>query len=357
MVYEKRLTFRKGEFIHMGQVRKKEAISAMKLLGIDRRQLIFLGYPDFGTFSIFRYFWRGIKPYKSMFTRVNSVPYKDDLSYGKPYTGQSILQDFESVLTSFRPTKIFVSHPMDVNSDHKTAYLFLEIALADLSGNLPRPKIYTYLIHWKGWPLPRHYHPELSLLPPEDLRDSCLKWSKYDLSGQELEKKHKAVLCYKSQTQSSAFYLFAFARKNELIGCFPEIGLVKDNSAIAPSANRCVTYELSGDRLLIRVAKSKNSGSKLNTLIYLFGYNYKIPFERMPKIRIITRSKKFKIFDGKKRLDYKEGIVSMADNEVIISVPLALLGDPDFLLASVKKYNKEPCVDGVGFRRVILRRI
>lgn len=356
MVYEKRLTFRKGEFIHMGQVRKKEAINAMKLLGIDRRNLIFLGYPDFGTFSIFRYFWQGVKPYKSMFTRVNSVPYKDELSYGNPYIGQSILQDFEYILTSYRPTKIIVSHPLDVNSDHKTAYLFLEIALADLSSHLPRPKIYTYLIHWKGWPLPRHYHPELPLLPAQDLRDSCLQWYKYDLSEQELGRKHKAVLCYKSQTQSSAFYLFAFARKNELLGSFPEINLVPGNSAVPASVSRCVNYELAGGRLLIKIAKGKNFGNKLNTLIYLFGHSYKTPFERMPKIRIVTRSKKFKIFDGKKRLDYKEGIVSISDSEAIISVPLVLLGGPDFLLASVKKYNKEPCVDGLGFRKVNLRR-
>jgi LmbE family N-acetylglucosaminyl deacetylase len=368
IVYEKRLTFRKGEFLYMGNVRRKEAINAMQLLGVDTQKLIFLGYPDFGTFSMFRYFWQRDKPYKSMLTRVCNVPYKNNLSYGEPYVGQSILRDLEYILTAYRPTKIFVSHPLDINADHKALYLFLEVALADVSNYLPRPKIYTYLIHWKGWPLPRNYHPELPWLPSEELSNSQLQWSKYELTPQELEKKYKAVLYYKSQTQISAFYLLAFARKNELFGCYPEINpgvnaLAQEinppeaHGSGAPVTNtHCCTYELAGDSLLIRISKRKSFGNRLNTMMYLFGYNYKIPFDQMPKIRIITRSKKFKIFDGKKKVDWKDTLITLRSDELIVKVPLTLLGDPDFVLVSVNSYSKEPCVDGLGFRKVNIRR-
>ena len=64
IVYEKRLTVRKGEFVHMGEVRKKEALAAMNFLGVNKNDLVFLGYPDFGTFNMFSEYWASKKPYK-----------------------------------------------------------------------------------------------------------------------------------------------------------------------------------------------------------------------------------------------------------------------------------------------------
>ena len=71
IVYEKRLTFRKGEFIHMGLVRHLEAIKAMNLLGLNEDKLVFLGYPDFGTFTIFSKYWQTQKPFRSFLTRIS----------------------------------------------------------------------------------------------------------------------------------------------------------------------------------------------------------------------------------------------------------------------------------------------
>ncbi|MFA5115364.1 MAG: PIG-L family deacetylase, partial [Candidatus Omnitrophota bacterium] len=226
IVYEKRLTFRKGEFIHMGQVRHSEAVKAMKLFGLDESRLVFLGYPDFGTFVIFRDFWNSKNPYKSMLTRISHVPYRSNLSYNAPYTAESILNDIKDVLRSYRPDRIFVSHPSDTNPDHKAFYLFLQVALWDLEGQIPPPKVYPYLVHCPGWPLPRHYHPKLQLGPPRQYPvGGGIKWFRSDISQDEIENKHKAILCYRSQTQSSAFYLLAFARRNELFGNYPTVVL------------------------------------------------------------------------------------------------------------------------------------
>ena len=57
IVYEKRLTIRKGEFIHMGQVRRKESLEALKILGLTEKDCVFLGYPDFGTMEILLKYW------------------------------------------------------------------------------------------------------------------------------------------------------------------------------------------------------------------------------------------------------------------------------------------------------------
>lgn len=347
MVYEKRLTFRKGEFIHMGEVRRKEATKAMKLLGLKESDLTFLGYPDFGTFAIFRDYWQSTKPFKSLLTRVSHVPYKNNLSFGAPYTGESALDDMKKVIREYKPNKIFVTHPADVNYDHKTFHLFLEIALADLNKELPRPEVYSYLIHWRGWPLPRHYHPELGLAMPDEFSGSRMDRFKYDLPASDLEKKHQAILCYKSQTESSAFYLLAFARKNELFSIYPEI-----NAGLQDPKDCMVKYSVENGALLMRIGKEKGIKNRFNMMVYLFGYSHNKAFAKMPKIRITSLYKKFRVFDGKKMLNVPGVVLEFAPEEVILRIPLSVLGDPDFVLASVKDNSGLPCVDNPAFRKI-----
>lgn len=363
IVYEKRLTFRKGEFLYMGEVRRKEAIAAMKLLGLPQENLIFLGYPDFGTFSIFRYFWQSGKPYKSMLTRVSQVPYKTNLSFGASYNGENILRDLKNILKRHKPNKIFVSHPIDANSDHKTMYLFLEIALADLRKDLLPPEVYSYLIHFKGWPLPRRYHPELGLLPPKEFKGSKARWFWHELSPQDLEKKYKAILCYKSQTQSSAFYLLSFARKNELFGVYPDINAEffgadsqksKVNSDFLKDRIK-LSFGVEDGYLLIRIDKHDDISNKLGGISYIFGYNYKIPFGQMPKIRIITKYRRMKVFNGKKLIRKNNVSIDLKSNEAVLKIPLVLLGDPNFVFVSVKGYTDDNCVDSRSFRKVNIR--
>ena len=54
IIFEKRLTFRRGEFLHMGEVRRKETISALVSLGLSGRDIIFLGqsHPLLHAFGI-----------------------------------------------------------------------------------------------------------------------------------------------------------------------------------------------------------------------------------------------------------------------------------------------------------------
>lgn len=352
IVYEKRLTFRKGEFIHMGEVRRTEAIKAMKLLGLNEQQLIFLGYPDFGTFAIFRNFWQTDKPYRSILTRVSHVPYKENFSFGASYTGESILKDIEDVLSEYKPNKIFVSHPLDINSDHRAAYLFLEIALADLNTALSAPKIYPYLIHWKSWPLPRGYHPQNRLSIPQDLNGSQIRWISYDLTASESDKKHKAILCYKSQTESSGVYLLSFARNNELFGYYPEI----DIEAGLLEKNDCpFDYSVEDDEFVIGIKKQREHNNRFGVMIYLFGYSYETGFAQMPKIRIITRHKRLKVFDGKRLLKQQSVSLELNQEEFILRVPFVLLGNPDFILASIKANPSILCADAVGFRKVNIK--
>ena len=385
IVYEKRLTIKKGEFLHMGKVRKLEAVKAMKLLGIPEENLIFLGYPDIGTFAIFRQYWQTDRPYRSLLTRVTKVPYKDDLSFAAPYVGESILSDLKTVLLRYKPNKIFVSHPADTNGDHKAGYLFLQIALRDLRADIPAPAVYPYLVHCVGWPLPRHYHPELNLAPPKKFAKSGMSWLQVPLSQAELEKKHQAILCYKSQTESSAFYLLSFARRNELLSDLPEIPLKRQVSVsgrepefsgfsalfrdtletvyeegrtteedISDSEGRA-GFAIVDNNLVVRIEKNKEVRSRLRFILYLFGYNNRLAFPKMPKLRIIVKNGKFKIFDGPKII-HPEGVVLEASpDRVTIRIPLSVLGGPDFVLASVRAYGGMVPVDATAFRRLTIQ--
>jgi LmbE family N-acetylglucosaminyl deacetylase len=380
IVYEKRLTFKPGEFIHMGEVRRKEAIKAMKLLGLNEDDLVFLGYPDFGTFTIFNQYWQAQKPFRSMFSRATKVPYKNDLSFGAPYVGESVLSDLEKVIIDYKPTKIFVSHPADVNVDHKALYLFLQVALRDLRKEFPGPKVYPYLVHCLGWPKPRHYHPELGLEPPANLA-AQVKWLKADLTPEELELKHQAVLCYKSQTESSAFYLLSFGRKNELFGDYPEIELsrqvsLKERAAaffgfskmfpssedegtlssgsLIPDQGE-VSYAVVDNCFLIRVKKDKELVHRFSLMFYIFGFSDKTKFSSMPKIRVNIKNGKFKVYDCKEIINSDGVRVDLGDEDLVLRIPLTILGDPDFILTSVKVYGGKLPLSATGFRKIVIK--
>lgn len=397
IVYKKSLVFTRGEFIQMGELRRREAIKAMELLGLNKNGLVFLGYPDFGTFTIFSQYWQAKSPFMSFLTRISSVPYKEDFTFGAPYVGESILADLKKTLLDYKPARIFVSHPADVNGDHKALYLFLQIALADLNQEIPRPKIYPYLIHCVGWPTPRHYHPELSLEVPVQFLSAEMNWLEFKLTPEQLGKKHAAILCYRSQTHSSAFYLLSFARKNELFGVYPEIELVMPVAAAfakgaekAASKNELswfsllsgmfaeiseewegnldleksieiedrVSYALKDDFLFIRLRKAKESSyRRAVATFYLFGYNYKTPFDKMPKIRIVTKYQSFNIFSSGKVISPENTTLEVSKQELILKVPLSLLGEPNFILASMRAYTGSLPVYTTGFHKInIIRR-
>lgn len=382
IVYEKRLTIRQGEFIHLGKVRRQESIKAMKFLGLPEKELIFLGYPDYGTFEIFCKYWRSPKPFRDRLTRISSVPYEENPSYGSQYFGENILRDLTKQIADYRPDKIFVSHPADVNVDHKTLYLFLQVALSDLAGKMPAPKVYPYLVHCVGWPKPRHYHPELRLSPPDKFTDSKLDWHRCDLTAEELGKKHRSIFFYKSQTSSSAFYLLAFARKNELFSDYPDIKLepqtvINSNDIVYSDPSEmfeeiensvdpqpggeledkgAVSYAVEDGNFVVRLQKPKKLSGRFGVLLYIFGYNKNIPFVQMPKIRIITMGRRAKVFEAKTRIIDSGVTIDFGRNSLILKIPFKLLGESDYLLTALKAYHGTLPIDAVAFRKVVINK-
>lgn len=344
IVYEKRLVFRKGEFIHMGEVRRQEAQKAMAGLGMNQEDLIFLGYPDFGTFAMFTRYWASPKPFKSLLTRMTKVPYPENYSYGRDYIPQNILSDLKKIIENYRPNKIFVSHPADTNGDHRSLNLFLRVAIWDLEGKVPRPRIYAYLVHHMDWPLKRKYHPDLDMSVPEDLKDAP-RWLSLALEPKAVENKYNAIAEYKSQTQSSAFYLFSFARKNELFQRFSRIK-IDASSTLNPVSS--AEYALKDNYLEILCRHPADDHDVSRMQIYVFGYRSDIAFSDMPKIFIKVNTNSLVVFDGRKRLEEPRVELLSKGRDALIRIPLELLNNPRKALISARIFSKSsPYAQGI----------
>jgi len=376
IVYEKRLTFKKGEFLHMGEVRRRETMHAMVSLGVNPADIIFLGYPDFGTLEIFTKYWGNITPYKGLFTRVSRVSYHEAMSAGVSYTGDSILRDIEKIITGFKPTKIFVSHPGDINRDHISLYLFLQVALWDLEGKFQSPRIFPYIIHVAHWPIPRGYHPELELKRPDSLADSGIEWSTLALTEEELKAKHNAISFYKSQIEYNPWYLLTFARRNELFGDFPAIRLSAEepkkiiwhdleayrNIQIDPEHKKDtensimpdVAYAASGNKLLVRFEVKKEAEIYPGVSIFLFGYSTKVEFSKMPKLYIKVDTLGVHVRDKKQPLQVKDIEFEAQDNTLVLKIPLDLLGNPDRILTRARTYPNKLPLDETSWRILYL---
>lgn len=344
IVYEKRLMFRKGAFMHMGRVRNAETKAATASIGLRSSDVLFMGYPDFGTLEIFTKFWDGKKSYRSLLTRVSQVYYKDAVSFGAPYIGESILRDLKTILIGFQPTKIFVSHPADTNRDHQSLSLFLQVALWDLDTEIAQTEVFPYIIHVVGWPRVRGRSPQSVLTPPPGLNE--VPWKSFTLSDKQLGAKIHMISYYKSQIAYNPPYLFTFARRNELFGALPQIQ-VPASAGIEPvwvdvrggrRNEPVISYAHTGSDFLVKVALRRKLNKNFGVRIHLLGYKKGVDFARMPKLAVDIGLLGIKIRD-KRQIVFNKSARMFFDKQqnLIISVPMAMLGKPDYIMSRVRR--------------------
>lgn len=376
IVYEKRLTFRKREFLHMGEVRAREGASAMESLGLKRDDLIYLGYPDFGTMRILVEYWGHAKPFRTWLTRVNKVSYPEAMSPNAPYVGESILKDIKAILLDYKPTKIFVSHGADVNRDHRALYVYLKVALLDLKGKLKPLQVHPYLIHAVGWPMPRGYKPELELDPPKNFAESDIPWQKLALTEDEVKAKYEAIKYYKSQIPYAPSYLVSFARKNEFFGDFPTIKLKEqdgegalvwqslkipeglnedeeDDTEEKADKNHLISnvdYAFDGEYLWVRLALMKEFEKNLGVTLFIFGYKEGKDFGAMPKIQVPINFLGLHLKDKKKMLSTRKIKYKQSGKVWTLGLPLSLLGDPDHVFTYARAHSRTLPVEATAWR-------
>ncbi len=370
-LYRKRPVFIPEAVRQMGELRRREALAAARILGVDPNEEVFLGYPDFGTLTIWYRHWADRPAFESMLTKVTKVPYPDACRPGAPYKGEEILRDLEANLREFKPTKVFISHPSDHNVDHQALYLFTRVALWDLEKEI-HPEVYPYLVHFAHWPQPEALKPTQPILPPPQL-DRLVDWSVVPLSPLQVQVKEAALRAHHSQIEASKAYLLSFVRANELFGDFPtvvlppmEIGnqflpgrrqrspelfeqLTEEEQASFVGIEQVHTWR-EADDLVMTVRLSRPLAGAVSASIFAFGYRDDCPFEQMPKLRINIGEVHHDVLDQARKLPADAVRIERNDRELTLRISMKTMDDPQRVLTCVHTYLGEDPLDWAEWR-------
>jgi len=157
------------DYIDYGYIRQQETVKAMGKLGLNSKNIIFLGYPDAYLWDLYNCKYNGIffsikNPLK-ITPVLNSgttfiSPYKNSyhsLVYsGEPtvYSRGYVINDLKEIFKSFKPTDIYMTFEFDAHPDHKIIPLFIRKVLEELKDSNEefafRIKLHRYLIHFNG---------------------------------------------------------------------------------------------------------------------------------------------------------------------------------------------------------------
>ncbi len=213
----KKINLKPAQFIQSGLGRQVEAATAGQELGLKRSDLEFLGFPDRGLSSMWAQNWT--VPFTSRYTKQSVSPYENSYQTKAPYTGQTVVEDLAGVIEKFRPSTVFVTHPLDDHPDHYSAYAFTTAALdvAQQAGSKPA-KLVTYLVHRGPWPAPRAKAADRFLAPPAAMSVTGTRWKVFQLKPNDIRVKDNAISKYRSQTAILGDFMRSFGRKNELFG-------------------------------------------------------------------------------------------------------------------------------------------
>lgn len=349
MAYRKHPVLEPSALRAMGLLRHDEAVAGQLVLGVSSAALTFLGYPDFGTLKIWTSHWGDTPPYQSMLTRVTAVPYANARRPGTPYRGEEIVRDLREIMQEFRPTKIFLSHPSDQHPDHRALPLFVQVALWDVKNTIPPPELFPYMVHAKGWPLPRKTLPTEALAPPSRLKNVS-HWRSYPVPPKQLDRKQEALTRHRTQYEYDRAYLSSFIRSNELFGDFPSINLEPLSTAPGPALAPASLEEepasvvglerkfigLENGCLTLTARFSRPLGEEAGITLYAFGNRADTPFGRMPKIRVEFGALRHRVFNGKETIPWSSVNVRRQAHQVTVWIPLNLLGRPEKILTSAR---------------------
>ncbi len=211
---------RRHSYVEMAKMRQREAVRALAQLGVQRQDIVFLGYPDGGLKTMWEN-WPAT--YTSLTTRLNHSPYPTSPTPHATYRGAQMLSDIVREMRAFRPTLVLTTHPADTHVDHWAAYAYAQAALQVLAQDKSaawarKSGVMGFLIHHGVWPLPHGLHPQARLVPPQAQMQQNTEWRSLNLSASVEEQKRRALEEYGSQLLFTPHYLRAFVRRNELFG-------------------------------------------------------------------------------------------------------------------------------------------
>jgi LmbE family N-acetylglucosaminyl deacetylase len=140
------------DFLRAGALRQQHALTATARLGVNKDEVIFLGYPDSGLQAIYEQ--TESTPFTQVFTRKTEtygVTQRDYHSseHGRPatYLKANLIADLAEIIRRSRPREIYVTDEADTHRDHRAAFWFVRDAARAAAYGGP---IFTYVAHGKG---------------------------------------------------------------------------------------------------------------------------------------------------------------------------------------------------------------
>jgi LmbE family N-acetylglucosaminyl deacetylase len=263
--YLKKLNLNSSDYLAFGEARQKEAVAAASYFGQTSSDVRFLGFPDQGLLAMLVAQGPLPGPFRPTTTKSLTVPYTNADTTGLSHIRESVISSVQQQLAAYKPSDVYVTHPLDDHSDHAAAPVFLQMAIdrGVMNGEFPRPRVHWYLIHRGDWPLPQGEHPDRWLVPPTAIEESGKQWQSHSLSPEQLGAKRSALQSYVSQINVMQRMLLSFLRKNEIV----TLGDSKDpidQAAIEPIGDNVARFanpsadvarlhsEITGDHLLIK---------------------------------------------------------------------------------------------------------
>lgn len=213
----------------IGDLRHFETLEAMKQLGLNQSDVIFLGYPDAGLTYLFEDYW----DYNHLYRGSNSSnnfdhsPYNFSYELNAPYCGSNVDKNLEQIIRNYKPNMIFYPDDGDEHPDHWATSAFVRYAAikTGYTGDT-----YSYLVHKGSWPSPLFYQPKLSLEAPSDILQLDGSWLMLNLTQNEENRKEKAINSHTTQISLMSNYLQSFVRVDEIFANYPIIDIVHVNN-------------------------------------------------------------------------------------------------------------------------------
>jgi len=208
------------EFRAIGTRRQKEALVALGRLGVPPENAIFLNYPDRGLSSLISEHWQAVDPFRSPYTHCSAKYFRGAFNPGSPYCGEALVQDLKEIITAFRPTILYLPHPLDAHEDHRAAYDLVHAALGALEAldaEFACPDSRCYLVHsYAGlWPTPSRVSDVRAMVPLEAFLEMGT-WHTTALTAESIHAKYRALRAHASQWWTSGSFLGRFVCSNEL---------------------------------------------------------------------------------------------------------------------------------------------
>ena len=180
----------------MGLLRQAESVAAAQLLGVPESAVVFLGYGDQTLHKL----WISQDPDQVVTGPANQAATYGERGFGRkdfhsavtgkpaPYSRRAILEDFQALLTQFRPDEVYTVSDRDNHGDHAATGRFLHQAVVELTraGRGPVPRVFQSVV-WapyanggcidQRWPPPEQRPLPHPPFPPPPCIVSTPRWT------------------------------------------------------------------------------------------------------------------------------------------------------------------------------------